>query len=188
MGYQDIKVGRKYRHLLFASKKQLKLLKKAHTWYVDGTFKIIREPFKQLFSIHVFVKEGDCMKQVSVAFVFMSRRSKKDYKAVFKALLDLVPTCEVKTMVADFEAASWNAIREVIPNIEVKGCLFHFTQAVYRKIGYVKLANEYSKEGETKKLCTQLMALPLLPEEHIVDAFHKITEFVVEANATPHNR
>ena len=63
----DIRVGNVQRHLLFASKKQLKLLKKAHTLYMDSTFKIVKEPIKQLFSIHVFVKDGKCMKQVSVA-------------------------------------------------------------------------------------------------------------------------
>ena len=141
-----------------------------------------------MFSIHVFVKEGNCMKQVSVAYVFMSRRSKKDYKKVFKAILDLVPDCRLRTMVADFEAASWNAKRELIPNIGVKGCLFHFTQAVYGKIGNIGLKHAYANDPGTRKLCRQLMALPILPKDHIVRAFYKLTEFVVEADETvgPH--
>ena len=39
------------------------------------------------------------------------------------------------------ESAVWNSAREVIPGIEMKGCLFNFNQAVYRKIGNVKLKN-----------------------------------------------
>lgn len=44
------------RHLLFATAVQLRLLANAHRFYMDGTFKIIDKPFKQLYSIHGFVK------------------------------------------------------------------------------------------------------------------------------------
>ena len=83
-------------------------------------------------------------------------------------------------MVTDFEAASWNAIRDLIPNIEVKGCLFHFAQAVYRKVKKLHLTNAYLYEIGTRQLCKHLMALPMLPEQHIVDAFHRITKYVVD--------
>ena len=46
----DIEVrGRQHqRHLLYATEQQLSLLARAKQWYLDGTFKIAREPFKQL--------------------------------------------------------------------------------------------------------------------------------------------
>ena len=50
----DISVGDK-RHLLFVTQEQLQLLAKARNWYVDGTFKVVRRPFTQLFSIHTFI-------------------------------------------------------------------------------------------------------------------------------------
>ena len=42
----------------------LSLLKEAKTWYIDGTFHVIRRPFQQLLSIHAFVKRGGTMKHV----------------------------------------------------------------------------------------------------------------------------
>lgn len=43
------------RHHIFATDQQLELLSTSKRWYIDGTFKICREPFKQLFTIHAFI-------------------------------------------------------------------------------------------------------------------------------------
>jgi hypothetical protein len=34
---------------------------------------------------------------------------------------------------ADFETAVHSSIREVFPDINTKGCIFHFTQRIWRK-------------------------------------------------------
>lgn len=39
------------RHLLFATEKQLELLSKAKSWYIDATFHVVKPPFTQLFSV-----------------------------------------------------------------------------------------------------------------------------------------
>jgi hypothetical protein len=49
----DISVGQR-RHLIFATQHQLQLLARAKTWYVDGTFRLVRKPFTQRFTINVF--------------------------------------------------------------------------------------------------------------------------------------
>ena len=69
------------------------------------------------------------MKQLPLVFVLMSGRRACDYAAVFARILDVLPgVAAVKRVVADFEAATWQAVRTLLPNVEVKGCLFHFTQ------------------------------------------------------------
>jgi len=66
----DISVGEQ-RHLLLFTDRQLQLLSRAYTWYVDGTFHVVRRPFIQLWSIHAFVRVGMAVKQVPLAFVLM---------------------------------------------------------------------------------------------------------------------
>ena len=48
-----------------------------------------------------------------------------------------VPRCpapSVRGLVADFEPGVWQAFREVFPGLVINGCLFHFTQAIFRHV------------------------------------------------------
>jgi len=92
-------------HLIFATDAQLEFLTNAKTWYVDATFKVIKQSFTQLFSIHAFVKKDGESMQTPLAFIVMSRRRRKDYKRVFHALIAALPRRpRVQAVVSDFEA------------------------------------------------------------------------------------
>lgn len=85
----EISVGDR-RHLLFATQKQLQLLAKSKRWYVGGTFKVVRRPFTQLFSIHTFMQCDGNVKQMSLLFALMSGKSRRDYKKVFSKTKEIL--------------------------------------------------------------------------------------------------
>ncbi|KAI0220396.1 hypothetical protein LSAT2_028071 [Lamellibrachia satsuma] len=160
------------RHILLATEKQLSLLQNAKRWYADGTFKVVREPFVQLWSIHAFVRDGDNMKQVPLLFCMMSRRRTNDYVAVLQAILEVLPgTPAVAEIVMDFERAAWRAADRVMPDIRCQGCAFHWGQAVWRKAQELGLRRVYLEDNATFMYVRKLMALPLLPAEHISPVF-----------------
>ena len=69
------------------------------------------------------------MKQVPLCFVLMSSRRQNDYEAVIRAVVDaLLTPPAIQRVVMDFEAAEWLAFRACFPLVEIKGCLFHFSQ------------------------------------------------------------
>ena len=87
-------------HIILASDYQMELLTNSTHWYilllivivlvrlfytnikltyvacrfVDGTFKIVKAPFTQLWSIHAFVRHGTVAKQIPLVFILMSAR------------------------------------------------------------------------------------------------------------------
>ena len=123
------------RHLMFATEQQLQYLARAKNWYVDGTFKLCRPPFTQLLTVNTFVKQDDHAKQVPLLFVVMSGKNKKDYRKVFKQLLEILPTAPaVKRITLDFEKAVWAVLRNLFPDVKQQGCAFHWTQALWRKV------------------------------------------------------
>ena len=75
------------RLIILATKKQLNLLKRAKTWFVESTFKFVKPPFVQLFSFHAFVKSNDEVTQAPLLFCFMSRRQTSDNTHIFESIL-----------------------------------------------------------------------------------------------------
>ena len=64
-------------------------MSEAHAWYIDGTFKIVKDPVKQLLTIHVVMLCDEKRVSVPVCFVLMSRRRQIDYMAVLSEINSL---------------------------------------------------------------------------------------------------
>ena len=123
------------RHLVLPTSQQLQQLVKAKNWHVNRTFKLCHQPFSQLFTINAFVKSGDQAKQVPPLFVVMSWRKKQNYRAVLREVLSILPSPPaVRRITLDFERALWTVLRELLPDVSLQGCLFHWTQALWRKV------------------------------------------------------
>ncbi|XP_068250151.1 uncharacterized protein [Palaemon carinicauda] len=167
----DIHVGDR-RHLVFATEGQCQLLAKAKRWYVDGTFKVVRQPFTQLFSIHAFMKYDGNVKQMPLVFVLMSGKRRKDYKKVFSRIKEILgEQLKVQEVILDFEASVWRAIPDVFPDVVMRGCAFHWGQAVWRKAQEFGLQSAYTSDTKTYKFVRQLLSLPYVPDDHIEGLF-----------------
>ena len=80
-------------------------------------------------------------------------------------------TPAVAEIVMDFERAAWRAADRVMPDIRCQGCAFHWGQAVWRKAQELGLRRAYLEDNATFMYVRKLMALPLLPAEHISPVF-----------------
>ena len=56
---------------------------------------------------------------------------------MLRTVIQLLPSePAVKQVTMDFETALWLAMKTVLPTVQIQGCVFHWTQALWRKVSY----------------------------------------------------
>lgn len=118
-------------------------------------------------------------------FVLMSRRGALDYTHVLRYIRDKVVDLELVSVVMDFEPAVWKAFKDIFPAVKRKGCCFHWTQAVFRKIQNLGLAPTYRSKRNTATFLKELMSLPFLPAEQIPSTFQDFQNLLQPAHPKP---
>jgi hypothetical protein len=74
----------------------------------------------------------------------------------------------------DYEVAQRNAIREIF-QIQPDGCLFHFSQCIYRQVVQQKLTQRYGEEdGEFSVWVRCLTALAFVPEAEVFQTYQNL--------------
>ncbi|KAL4120082.1 hypothetical protein QTP88_012821 [Uroleucon formosanum] len=86
-----------------------------------------------------------------IGFALMSRKTERAYTALFKKILSIVPEAAIA------------AIRTMFPNTTIRGCWFHYSQAVWKKVANIGLIDKCSNHRGAYDTVHMLMAMPLLP-------------------------
>ena len=99
---------------------------------------------------------------------------------IYFKLLSLVSDNRFLTI--NLFSAAWRALRDVFPGTTIKGCVFHWNQAVWRHVQQFGLAATYQLRQGMYDYIRQLMALPFLPARHIRQTFDHLK---TKANTPP---
>ena len=72
--------------------------------------------------------------------MFMSMSGASGFRHNVRQIIPPSPPRVTKVML-DFEKAVWSALRQTLPGVQLKGCSFHWTQALWRKV-QTKIGND----------------------------------------------
>lgn len=130
---------------------------------------------KYIYTTHVHKPH----KYIQVLFCLLPSKSEACYVQMWEFIKQIAQKeiCP-KLVVLDFEQAAHSAVRKVFPNCRIKGCCFHWGQALFRKIQALELKSEYSDpESEIGKWLKLFFGLPLLPPDEVNSA---IDDLIIE--------
>lgn len=157
--------------LVFATDAALERLCASQTVYMDGTFYTCPRLFHQLFTFHVEAYG----KMFPLMFAFLPDKSQATYQRLFQIVkeraqahgLEFSPS-RIQT---DYEQAIIVAVRQEFPGTRISGCLFHFGQALWRKIQGLGGAAEYQNSAESRQYLRRCSALAFVPLQKLDDAW-----------------
>jgi hypothetical protein len=172
----DIHVGNVFVGSVFYSVELIDYIVNLADCGFDGTFDTVPRTFFQLFTIF------GCFERHSIPLIFclMTTKTEAAYLALFEKLTDLLPQFNPATAMGDFEPASRNAIQEVFPEIEMRSCFFHFSQAVFRKIITLGLTTAFKDNHGFNRWAKAVMSLPLLPSENMFPTWNVLEQQFID--------
>jgi len=170
-----------YRMLVFANPDLVPILRRRGVpLFIDATFRCVPHPFKQCLVVMGFDDETELY--VPVLHILMENSSHWSYwHALHLAVVASGCRLSPSSITVDFESALISACREQFPEARLNGCLFHFKQAVRRRL--VKLAisaDEISRAMQPE--C--LDVLTLTSWEHIEQAIIALRERIGETDSS----
>lgn len=168
------------RMLLFSTQSNLQLLQECEHWFADGTFKTSPPLYEQLYTIHGLTSD----RTIPCVYALLANKRQATYTSLFKQLLELNHHLSPSTIMVDFEKAAINSALEVFPDVTVKGCFYHLTQNVYRKIQQCGLQQQYQSDSDFAHHLKMLPALAFVPTDSVVSVFEELSE-AMPADAQP---
>ena len=116
--------------LIFGRKSWLQHLVSSEVWYVDGTFKIAPKLFSQVYIVLAQRFSG----VIPIIYALLPNKQRATYLKLSEMLKECVPTINPKSIICDFEVAAFSALQEIFPQVEIKGCFFHLSQNMQKKL------------------------------------------------------
>lgn len=181
--------------MLLLSDEGKECLSKANQWDFDGTFNATPSVFKQIFDVIGIYKEVP----IRCGYLLLFYKEQTTYEKAIKSLLKHTMGPEeyenvfakksecklaITTASADFENGIQNAIHiafEGIKEINIKGCWFHFRNAIVKRLNQDGLQQRYVKDQAFRLWVKYITTLPITPLENLQEAWDIILDEV------PHN-
>ena len=147
------------RIIIFGRETWLEHMKTAKIWYVDGTFSIAPNLFYQIYIIMIRKYNG----VHPILYVLLQNKQSATYRRMMNMLQDMVPSAQPEVINCDFEHAAFNTMKECFPNVEKRGCLFHLSQNILKKMKNMGFMVNYRDDADFALDVKMITAIAFVP-------------------------
>ncbi|KAF8358517.1 hypothetical protein PRIPAC_93512 [Pristionchus pacificus] len=125
--------------VVFCTSASVMLMNNNGNWSTDGTFRVAPPPYSQLFVIGV--QAGHLF--VPTVFALLKSKRVEAYQEIFDSVISMGVTNSPSLILMDFERAISTAAKRAFPTVDVKRCLFHLCQTIWRLVQSNGLVGDY---------------------------------------------
>ena len=136
----------------------------------DATFQKVCKPFYQQLTL--WFKKGENI--FPGMTIFMKGKKQKWYEAAFRKVKEIIPNFDPKEGNGDFEKGLRNAAQKIFSSLRLRGCFFHYNQAIFKKVQKLGFQRKYAKSEQFRRWVKLLMHVPLLPSDLIRVTFEEL--------------
>ncbi len=113
--------------------------------FIDATFKCVPKGYEQCLVF--MIRENRTGMYIPIFHILMTSKKEDSY---FHAIQNIISACqwrlEAKSVTVDFEKALMKAVMQQFRDTPINGCLFHFKQALKRKLKDIAMPKEKISE------------------------------------------
>lgn len=155
------------RIIIFCSPENREQISKFSHFFADGTFKSCPKGFQQLYTIHAFDERSQNIKPL--IFCLMCGKKRRSYEILFTLIKTTLSSWSPLKITMDFEVAAIQAIKKTFPEIQFRGCYYHFNRSLWRKAKALQI-----KTRPKKRHVARCAGLARLPKEFIAAGYQYV--------------
>lgn len=106
----------------------------------------------------------------------MNYRTYEAYAHVFQFIEENVFKLQPAEFITDFEAGMRKAINERWEGITLRGCWYHYSAALRKKMLKLGLSKLFEDSDDAKSIKKMMMSLPLLPSEKFTEGYNYVQQ------------
>ena len=155
--------------IVYSTDNALDSLEMSPVAFFDGTFKIAPRHFRQIFIVRVIVNDVT----IPAVYAFLEDKSFKSYSLALKIIKRARPEWCPAKIISDFETPELQALEEHFGQTcqFIKGCNFHFNQAVLK---HFKKVPGFSDNFDLRECLYLCYGLPFVPPSDVPFAWEHI--------------
>jgi hypothetical protein len=147
--------------------------------FIDGTFYVSSEIFKQLILLRALDKSKNLY--FTLAYCFVNNKQGKLYKSLFKSFQQICnetsdSSLKPTKITSDYEIAFINASKKHFPDATLKLCYFHYCQAIRHNADIKGLKEILTPKSDALKFYYHYKYLPYMFDDHIPLLFNFLSK------------